>query len=471
MIRHILPTPKKTELFDGITYVKAAISTDHVPFASRLEVFADAADKMLGVSVSQEPGGIRVCYDAALPADAYTFDSREGIVLRASAPEGLMYALATALLGLEPRDGGFICEKAYIEDCPDKDFRGIMVDLARNWHPARQVFCYIDLCFALKLHYLHLHFIDDQLYTLPSKAYPKLPGKKHYSFEDIAAFCEYAKRRGVILIPEFEAPGHSRRLTARYPEVFAISPISQENGAPDAGSIVCGGRQETMDAIRTLLGEICEMFPDAPYIHIGGDEANIKAWNNCADCKAYMEQQGIKDEKELYSDFVSRVTRMVLDLGRTPIVWEGFPKEGADRIPRETIVVAWESYYHMVYDLLAAGFKVINAAWQPLYVVPRRELNWGPKELLNWNVYNWQHWWPNSSAYLNPIHVAPTEQVLGAQLCVWECTYEREIHTAVNNATALSERLWTVKRLWDEKTYFERHDEVIRRLFSLIAEQ
>ena len=41
MIRHILPTPKKTELFDGITYVKAAISTDHVPFASRLEVFAD----------------------------------------------------------------------------------------------------------------------------------------------------------------------------------------------------------------------------------------------------------------------------------------------------------------------------------------------------------------------------------------------------------------------------------------------
>lgn len=470
MISHILPTPKKVCVYEGKIQVKPAVSTDCENFSEHLAVFCDAAEKMLGIPVIQEPGGIRVCYDADLAPDAYTFDSREGVVICASDVQGLMYGLATALFALEPDGEVFTCEKAYVKDHPEKEFRGLMVDLARKWHPARQIFCYIDLCFALKLRYLHLHFIDDGLYSLPSKIFPKLPGKHHYTFEQIARFREYAKLRGVILIPEFEAPGHSLQLTRRYPEVFAISPIDEKEVA-GGGNIVCGGRQNTMDAIRALLGEIAQMFPDSPYIHIGGDEAHIKAWNNCADCKAYMESNGIRDVKELYSDFVARVTRMVLDMGRTPIVWEGFPKEGVEKIPRETIVIAWESYYHMVYDLLAAGFKVINAAWQPLYIVPSRERNWGPGELLNWNVYNWQHWWPNSPAYLNPIHVAPTDQVLGAQLCVWECTYEREIQAAVNNAATLSERLWTVERLWDDESYFRRHDEVVRRLFILIAEQ
>jgi hypothetical protein len=74
-----------------------------------------------------------------------------------------------------------------------------------------------------------------------------------------------------------------------------------------------------------------------------------------------MQAQGISSEKELYSEFIARVTQAVIDLGRTPIVWEGFPKVGAERIPRETIVIAWESHYHLVHDLLEEGFRVIGA--------------------------------------------------------------------------------------------------------------
>ena len=61
--------------------------------------------------------------------------------------------------------------------------------------------------------------------------------------------------------------------------------------------------------------------------------------------------------------------------------------------------------------------------------------------------------------------------MLGAQLCIWECTYEREISAAIHNATALSERLWTVKRLWDLPTYHERHHGAIRRIAALLAEE
>jgi len=250
MIQTILPTPKHTELFEGITYVKAAISTDHAPFVNHLSVFAQAAEKIHDTAVVIAAGGIAVTYNATLAEDAYIFDSREGITVSASAVQGLMYGLATAVHALESCEAGFQCQKAYIEDHPDKEYRGLMVDLARCWHPAQQVFRFIDLCFALKLRYLHLHFIDDQLYTLPSKAFPELPGKRHYSFEEIAAFCEYAKLRGVILIPEFEAPGHSKQLNLKYPEIFANAIenkdeavlVAEGGQVINADSLVCAGK-------------------------------------------------------------------------------------------------------------------------------------------------------------------------------------------------------------------------------------
>lgn len=479
MIQNILPTPKKVSLFDGTTVVNAAVCTDHALFAPHLPVFSQAFEKIFSVPVAVADGGIRVEYCASLAPNAYTLDSRDGIVLRASGVEGLMYALATALHAIEPHGQTLCCEKAYIEDYPEKDYRGLMVDLARCWHPAQQVLRYIDLCFIQKLKYLHLHFMDDQLYTLPSRAFPNLPDKKHYSFEDIQNFCDYAKLRGITLIPEFEVPGHSKLLNQRYPEIFAnhienpndVTIVSEAGAKITADNLICAGKPETEAAIRTILGEICEMFPDAPYINIGGDEANIKAWNLCPHCRKYMAEHNLASEKELYSDFMARVARMVLHYGRTPIVWEGFPKVGAERMPRETIVIAWESHYHLVTDLLSEGFRVVNASWQPLYIVDNLDLRWGPKEIMEWDVYNWQHWWPESAACLNPIHVAPTDQVLGAQLCIWECTYERAISAAIHNTTALSERLWTVKRLWDLQTYHDRHHEAIRRIAALIAQE
>ena len=479
MIQNILPTPNKLDVFQGITYIKAAITTDYDPFLEHLTVFAEAVKKIYDTPIALAEGGVCVKYNAALAENGYIFDSRDGVTVYASAVEGLMYGLATAVHAVEGCDTGLQCEKAYIEDHPDKEYRGLMVDLARCWHPVRQVFRFIDLCFALKIRYLHLHFIDDQLYTLPSKAFPELPGKRHYSFEDIAAFCDYAMLRGVILIPEFEAPGHSKQLNLKYPDVFANNIenkdeailIAEGGQVINADSLVCAGKPETMDAIRTLLAEVCEMFPNSPYIHIGGDEANIKAWNLCPDCVKYMKEQGISGEKELYSEFIARVTQTVLDLGRTPIVWEGFPKVGAERIPRETIVIAWESHYHLVHDLLEEGFRVINSSWQPLYIVDNLDLHWGPKDLLEWNVYNWQHWWPESYACANPIQLEPTDQVLGAQLSIWECTYEREIGAAMHNATTLSERLWATEQRWDDfSAYHKCHGAMISRIARLIAE-
>ena len=210
------------------------------------------------------------------------------------------------------------------------------------------------------------------------------------------------------------------------------------------------------------------MFPDAPYIHIGGDEAMIASWKNCAVCRQYMEENGIEDEYELYSDFVGRVSRMVLARGKTPIVWEGFPKKGSHRIPKETVVMAWESYYHQSYELLEEGFQIINASWKPLYITPERK--WTPKDILAWDLHTWSNWNFKSEAALNPIHVQPTEQLLGGMLCVWEGTFDFEFGFTMENLAAASERIWTLKRMRTDEEYAKKQYRYLGKASRLVQD-
>ena len=477
MLNQIVPTPKSVTELGGKTVAELKVSCLDESFREYVKVLSDSFKKLFNVTLTEGDGGITLKKDDTLPIGHYKYDTSEGIVLSASYPEGILYAIATLVLTATVKDGVITISRAIIEDHPEKEFRALMVDLAREWHPARTVLQYIDLCFAFKVKYLHLHFIDNERYTLPSRAFPLLNGEESYTYEEIAKMREHAKSRGIVIIPEFEVPGHAAKLTTTYPEIFAneldsaVETEKTENGVviSDA-SVVCAGSEKIMDGIKTLIGEMCELFPDTPYIHIGGDEANIKVWNSCPKCREYMQKNGISGIYELYSEFVGRTARIVLDMGKRPIVWEGFPKEGVLHIPKETIVIAWESLYHMAYDLIAEGFEVINSSWRPLYVVPNpeRRFNWGIPEILDWSVYNWQHWYDKSEACLNPINVTPTEQVIGAELCLWECTFEQEINRGINNLSALSERTWTVRRLWSEQEFMNRARPAINRIARLI---
>lgn len=467
MINNIVPTPKKTEIFDGMIEVPRFVSCD-AEWGVCADTLAQAFDLLFGYPIARGEG-ISLARDESLSKNAYRLDSRDGIVLYASDAEGMYYAVASLLLAVSARDGKVSMERALIEDFPDKDYRALLVDLAREWHPAHTVHQYIELCFILKIKYLQLHFGDDQGYTLPSKAFPHLTdGYRHYSFGEIAEMREHAHLRGVEIIPEVDVPGHATILVKNCPETFANQ---TQEGEFMRANLICAGSDRTFAGVKTLLDELCELFPDATYLHIGGDEANIKLWNDCPVCRAYMEKNGIADERELYSEFVGRVARYVLSLGKTPIVWEGFPKNGIKHIPKECIVIVWESYYHMADELLAEGFQIVNAAWKPLYIVPNLGRRWGIPEILSWNVYTWQHFSPMSKAYLNPVIVPPTDSVLGAELCAWESTFEAEIGRTVENLLALSEKTWTVERLHEDREFIKRADPTLIRVTRYIQER
>ena len=477
---YIIPTPKKIEKSEERILLSDTICVAHEAFLPAASTLCASVKKIFGKDITLSDRGIMLIKDDRMQAASYSVDTRgDCVILRANDFEGICYALSTFIMMITERDGELCLARSFISDAPDRDYRALMVDLAREWHPLNTILKYIDVCFMLKIKYLHLHFIDDQRYTLPSCVLPELTKySEHYTLDDIEKMRAYANERSVIIVPEFEVPGHAAMLVRTYPEIFALRAKSEDGATivSDGGAIItakniiCAGSSVTHDAVSKLIDEVCKMFPESPYIHIGGDEANINAWNDCHECVDYMREHGISDVHELYSEFVGRVAQMVIDNGRTPIVWEGFPEKGVDYIPKETIVIAWESLYQLAPSLLKHGFRVINGSWKPLYIVPSYQNRWGAREILDWNVYTWQHWWDRSPAKLNPIHVPPTDQVLGAQISAWECTYEEEIGKVLESLPTLSELTWNTERLYTTDEFLNKLRHNVHRIARLIAD-
>jgi N-acetyl-beta-hexosaminidase len=254
-------------------------------------------------------------------------------------------------------------------------------------------------------------------------------------------------------------------------DASAAEIITEQGDRVSTNGILCAGNKECVDAVLALINEVMDMFPESEYINVGGDEANINAWNYCTDCKKYMQEHGQANVKEMYCEFIGKITSAVISRGKTPIVWEGFPKEYSHLVPKETVVLSWENYYNYTEDLLADGFRIINASWQPLYIIPAYDRGWYGKDVYDWDVYNWQHWWENSRATINPVHVAPTDQVIGAQICSWECTYDQEINKILENLATLSERTWNLTRVCSHEDFAYRLRAFNMRVARLIQDR
>lgn len=453
-LANVIPKPKSVEAhLNNGEYVdyhcNTSISSSDKQFEKHIDVFVQYALKLNGINFTRGDCGIILNRDNSLKDSEYRIECRNnGIFVHASDDDGIFSAFATLHQIIEVHNGILAVPGCTLEDSPDCHYRALLLDLARQWHPFETLKVYIDLCYLYKIKFFHIHFTDSQSYTLPSNILPKLSTEgRSYSFDEIEELNKYAIERGIEIIPELDVPGHAAILTTSYPELFANT---VEDGPADK-NVICVGKPGLMDNLSALFKELIEMFPNSRYIHVGGDEANISEWERCSDCNAYMEKHGIVGKYPLYTHFEKEITDLILSLGRTPVVFEGFPKEGAEAISRDVVVMAWESLYHLPNDLLDEGFTVINGSWMPLYIVPPTHHKvkggrWQPEDILKWNIYTWKNWYERSAAYEAPIIVQPTDKVIGGTLCAWECNYDQDIIPVKENLAALSERLWNVTR-------------------------
>ena len=139
MIHNVIPTPKKCELAGGTSVLPFFVSCDVPEWNEHVSVLSEAFKKLHKSSLSLCEGGIVLKKDDSISKGAYRIDTCEGAVLSACDSEGILYDIATFIQAAEVSDGKITVERALIEDFADKEYRSLMVDLAREWHPAYTV--------------------------------------------------------------------------------------------------------------------------------------------------------------------------------------------------------------------------------------------------------------------------------------------------------------------------------------------
>lgn len=275
---------------------------------------------------------IEVRVDGDGPAESYriTADAASVVVVGADAA-GLFYGVQT-LGQLITRDGdGFWIPAVRIEDAPRFAYRGVMLDVARHFHPVRTMKAYIERAAALKFNALHLHLTDDQGWRIHLDSRPKLTelaaatavgggAGGFFSKADYREIVEYAASRHMIVVPEVDLPGHTHAVGLAYPELAeapVLSPHILEIALSHGGAVPTSGEpyrgmgvgfsslkihdEATYDFVADVAGELAAMTP-GPYLHIGGDEA-------------------LGTTPEDFALFMQRATEIVADLGKTPLTW------------------------------------------------------------------------------------------------------------------------------------------------------
>ena len=281
---------------------------------------------------------LKLVQNAEIPGEGYRLTvAKELVTLSASTELGIVWGLTT-LAALMNGDGVPCCS---IEDSPKYIHRALSLDCARHFFPAEEVKKIIEEISLAKMNVLHWHLADDQGWRIESKKFPKLhtTSREYFTQDEIRDVVEYARIRGVEVIPEIDMPGHTTGILAAYPE-FSCS--GKEVKLATAGGIypviLCAGQDKTFAFLDELLEEIIPLFHSKRF-HIGGDEAPKSEWKKCPHCQKKMEELGITAIENLQGYFTSRVIDILKKYDKQPVCWNEALL--SSNVPEEIQVQYW----------------------------------------------------------------------------------------------------------------------------------
>lgn len=380
--------------------------------------------------------------------------SRKGILAEGSNYQSTAMASVTLLQALRTTEGALSLPVMYIEDKPGSVYCGVMLDVARQWHPIEKLREVVDLCRLYKVPFLHLHLTDDQGYRLPSEAFPSIPTPgASYSMKEMRDFVAYADARGVTVVPEIELPGHSSALQNAMPEIFGAKNAA---GEFEALGVINIANEEIYPVLEKLIAETCDIFKSSPYFHIGADEtifgpflANPHVQQQLAE----LEKEGVKSN-QIFAHFINRIDEIVKKNGKKTICWEGF---GPDQpVNKDVIIIAWHGSSHAPQDLLAAGYKIINVPWTPA-------VSWSVKQ-----NYEWNKWLLNLNEQSQSRQFEANPNIIGGQMVLWEQGPESAISMLREKVPARQERLYSPWAQRSFEDYAKRASHTDRMLEKLL---
>ena len=203
------------------------------------------------------------------------------IIVEAESERGVYWALQTLSQLVEPKGKRNIIKSCEILDWPAFRVRGFMQDVGRSFVSLDELKREIAALARYKINVFHWHLTENQAWRLESKLFPMLTDSvnmtrfkgQFYTLEEARELVEFCRAHHVLLIPEFDMPGHS----AAFVRAFRHDMQSKE------GMII----------LKLLMDEVCENL-DVPYIHIGTDEVAFRNPNFVAEMVAHVRGKGKK---------------------------------------------------------------------------------------------------------------------------------------------------------------------------------
>lgn len=449
---NLIPAPRgSVHMQEGSVKLPETVTVSLGDFAPWcLEAFAARLDG----HVETAENGFITLKKADIAKEGYKLTvTKDGITVEAADESGAVWALTTVT---ELTAEGEALPIVTIEDAPHYGHRGLSLDCSRHFFTADEVKKVIDQMTRVKLNVLHWHLVDDQGWRIECKTLPLLHETTgtYYTQEEIRSVIEYARVRGMEIIPEIDMPGHTRSMIAAYPHLSCFgekTELCQFGGIFE--KILCPGKDETFEFIEKLLTEVCALFPDDRF-HIGGDEAPKTEWKKCPHCKARMEALGLTDYEDLQGYFTKRVVAILKKHGKHAVCWNDV-LESKD-VDTGNIIQYWTAQHEApVPAFIERGGKVIFSNMSALYFDYPHCIN-----SLN-KVYHYQPVVMGKS-------YADSPNMLGYEAALWS----EQVETPEHLEELLFPRLYAVSEIaWNEAGDYADFEHRAEKKIEIAAKQ
>lgn len=309
--------------------------------------------------------------------------SEHNIYIEGGSAAGVFYGIQS-LRALLPVDAYQNTEESLkigqtkVVDGPRFPYRGMHLDIARNFQNKSAIIKLIDAMAYYKLNKLHLHLTEDEGWRLEIKALPELTeigafrghtlndeqhiqpaygsgaetdpkasnGSGYLSQEEFIEILKYSQERHIEVIPEINVPGHARAaimaMNARYKklksegkeeaaaEFLLVDPDDQseyESVQHYPDNVVCPCMESVYHFYETVVEELIQMYEqaDVPFktLHTGGDEVPNGVWEKSPICKTFLEANpDIKTPYDLTYYFRARLSEILSNRQLVMAGWE-----------------------------------------------------------------------------------------------------------------------------------------------------
>ena len=375
----IIPTPSKLTLLDGESSLKSEYKV-FVDESLNLDIntvkslFAENFNMVLNNSTNYD---ISVLYIDNLIEESYKlFIDQNKISIEASDRAGALYGLQSLKqIFLASKLENNTLKHIYISDAPRFSYRGMLLDISRNFYGPDKIKQILDYLSFFKINHLDFRLTDDEGWRLEipgleeltevgsKRAYTKdefeslIPmygsgpdinstGSGYLSRVDFIEILQYADNRNIRIIPQISYPSHMRSaiisMDVRYQkymelgnqeeaEKYLLSDPDDESEYYSAqgfdDNIACICRESAFTFYEKVIDEIYLMYQEAGVdlnkFGVAADELPYGAWQKSPICDQFMEENSISgDYNALYEIMQRRVYDKLSSYNATMTGWD-----------------------------------------------------------------------------------------------------------------------------------------------------